>query len=82
MVANTVAQAAVEWKYGPAAAGTHPPSLFLTPTLITGFFGINTKGLPFADSERGSLTVFILAVGSAVLAYAIIRILGVRAPGK
>ena len=78
---NTVAPAAVEWKYEPAAPpGTHPPSLFLPPTLITGFFGINTKGLPFADSAHGSLTVFILAVGSAVLAYAIIRILGVRAP--
>ena len=55
-------------------------ALFLPPTLITGFFGINTKGLPFADSEHGSLIVFLLALGSAVLAYGIIRVLGIRAP--
>ena len=55
-------------------------ALFLPPTLITGFFGINTKGLPFADNQNGSLIVMILALGSAVLAYGIIRALGVRAP--
>ncbi|WP_280526087.1 CorA family divalent cation transporter [Methylobacterium soli] len=55
-------------------------ALFLPPTLITGFFGINTKGLPFADNQHGSLIVMILALGSAVLAYGIIRALGVRAP--
>ena len=55
-------------------------ALFLPPTLITGFFGINTKGLPLADNEHGSLIVLIMALGSAVLAYGVIRILGIRAP--
>ena len=55
-------------------------ALFLPPTFITGLFGINTKGLPLADYEHGSLIVFLLALGSALLAYAIIRILGIRAP--
>ena len=27
--------------------------LFLPPTLIAGFFGMNLKGLPFAESEAG-----------------------------
>ena len=53
-------------------------ALFLPPTLITGFFGINTKGLPLADNENGSLVVLLLALGSAVFAYWIIRILGIR----
>lgn len=55
-------------------------ALFLPPTLITGLFGINTKGLPFAEQEQGSWIVIGLALGSAALAYGIIRILGIRAP--
>ena len=55
-------------------------ALFLPPTLITGVFGINTKGLPLADSEYGSWIVIGLALASAALAYAVIRILGIRAP--
>ena len=55
-------------------------ALFLPPTLITGLFGINTKGLPLADHEQGSWIVIALALASAALAYAIIRVLGIRAP--
>jgi zinc transporter len=55
-------------------------ALFLPPSLITGFFGINAKGLPFADNEYGALLVFLLSLGSALLAYGIIRVLGIRAP--
>lgn len=54
-------------------------ALFMPPTLVTGFFGINTKGLPLADNENGSLVVLLLALGSAVFAYGFIRILGRRA---
>lgn len=54
-------------------------ALFMPPTLITGFFGINTKGLPLADNENGSLVVLLLALGSAVFAYWLIRIFGIRA---
>lgn len=55
-------------------------ALFLPPTLITGVFGINTKGLPLGDHEYGSWIVIGLAALSAALAYAIIRVLGIRAP--
>ena len=55
-------------------------ALFLPPTFITGFFGVNTKGLPLADNPHGTLIVLLLSLGSAVLAYGIIRILGIRAP--
>ncbi len=55
-------------------------ALFLPPTLITGVFGINTKGLPFAENEHGSWIVIGLALLSAVLAYGAIRVLGIRAP--
>lgn len=55
-------------------------ALFLPPTLVTGVFGINTKGLPFADYEQGSWIVIALAVTSAALAYGIIRVLGIRGP--
>ncbi|MBY0251520.1 MAG: transporter [Methylobacterium organophilum] len=54
-------------------------ALFMPPTLVTGFFGINTKGLPLAENENGSLVVLLLALGSAVFAYWIIRMLGIRA---
>ena len=30
-------------------------SLLLPPTLITGIFGMNTKGLPLTDVDEGSL---------------------------
>ena len=55
-------------------------ALFLPPTFITGFFGVNTKGLPLADNPHGTLIVLLLSLGSAVLAYGLIRILGIRAP--
>jgi zinc transporter len=55
-------------------------ALFLPPTLITGIFGINTKGLPLADHEYGSWIVIAMAVASAGIAYGIIRVLGIRAP--
>lgn len=55
-------------------------ALFLPPTLITGLFGINTKGLPLADNEQGSWIVIALALASAAVAYGIIRVLGIRGP--
>jgi len=48
-------------------------ALFLPPTLVTGFFGMNLKGMPFADSEIGGLTAFVLCVISALGVYWLIR---------
>lgn len=48
-------------------------ALFLPPTLVTGFFGMNLKGMPFAESEIGGLTAFTFCLMSAGIAYWLIR---------
>ncbi|WP_232629090.1 transporter [Methylobacterium sp. Leaf118] len=53
-------------------------ALFLPPTLVTGLFGMNTKGLPFADYEDGSILAMLLAGASALAVFALIRRLGIR----
>lgn len=55
-------------------------ALFLPPTLVTGLFGMNTKGLPLAENEAGSTVAIAIACLSAVVAYALIRVLGIRPP--
>jgi zinc transporter len=50
-------------------------ALFLPPTLVTGIFGMNTKNLPFAEHENGSTIALMIALMSAAVAYAIIRLL-------
>ncbi|SFM65020.1 CorA family divalent cation transporter [Methylobacterium pseudosasicola] len=55
-------------------------ALFLPPTFITGLFGMNVKGLPLGDDPRGFLAVCGLGLASAVLAFAVIRLLGIRPP--
>ncbi|ACA16474.1 Mg2 transporter protein CorA family protein [Methylobacterium sp. 4-46] len=57
-------------------------ALFLPPTLVTGVFGMNTKGLFFAEHEAASLFALGIAGGSALAVYLVIRILGLRAPGR
>ncbi|WP_407526423.1 CorA family divalent cation transporter [Methylobacterium oryzisoli] len=55
-------------------------ALFLPPTLVTGLFGMNTRGLPLAETEGGSGIAIGLALLSAVAAFAAIRLLGIRPP--
>ncbi|GBU19294.1 MULTISPECIES: transporter [Methylobacterium] len=55
-------------------------ALFLPPTLVTGLFGMNTKGLPLADNESGSSVAIMVALVSAVAVFALIRVLGIRPP--
>ena len=52
-------------------------TLFLPPTLVTGVFGMNTKGLPFTDNENAFLWASALMVGSAVAVYLLMRRVGV-----
>ena len=52
-------------------------TLLLPPTLVTGVFGMNTKGLPLTDVEGGFLWAAALMIGSAGLAYLIMRRLGI-----
>lgn len=52
-------------------------ALLLPPTLVTGVFGMNTKGLPLTDVETGFLTASVLIVSSSALAYFIMKRLGI-----
>jgi zinc transporter len=52
-------------------------TLLLPPTLITGIFGMNTKGLPLTDVETGFLWAAALMVASAGLAYIFMRRMGI-----
>jgi zinc transporter len=48
-------------------------TILLPPAFVTGFFGMNTKGLPFADSEYGTLLAATFCVVAALLVYLVIR---------
>ena len=48
-------------------------TLLLPPSLVTGFFGMNTKGLLFADSDYGTLYATIIGLCAAASVYLIIR---------
>lgn len=52
-------------------------ALLLPPTLITGIFGMNTKGLPLTDVETGFLWAAGLIVVSSLAAYLIMKRVGV-----
>lgn len=52
-------------------------TLLLPPTLVTGIFGMNTKGLPLTDVESGFLWAAAIMIGAAGLAYLIMRRLGI-----
>ncbi len=51
-------------------------ALLLAPTLVTGIFGMNTKGLPLTDVETGFLWAALLLVLSSVVAYLIMKRIG------
>jgi zinc transporter len=51
--------------------------MLLPPTLVTGIFGMNTKGLPLTDVDNGFLVAAGLLIGSALLAYLLMRRLGI-----
>lgn len=55
-------------------------ALFLPPTFLTGLFGMNVKGLPFADNPHGFIVVIGLSMTSAAMTYGIIWALGIRPP--
>jgi zinc transporter len=52
-------------------------TLFLPPTLVTGVFGMNTKGLPFAENDSAFLWAAVLMLGAALAVYLIMRRVGV-----
>uniref|UniRef100_Q07I06 Mg2+ transporter protein, CorA family protein n=1 Tax=Rhodopseudomonas palustris (strain BisA53) TaxID=316055 RepID=Q07I06_RHOP5 len=52
-------------------------ALLMPPTLITGVFGMNTKALPFADSEVGFWWAAVLIAGASLASYLVLRRIGV-----
>ena len=52
-------------------------SLLLPPTLVTGIFGMNTKGLPLTDVDQGFLWAAALMVCSVGLACLFMRRSGI-----
>jgi Mg2+ and Co2+ transporter CorA len=51
-------------------------ALMLPATLVTGIFGMNTGGLPFAAGPFGTLHATMLAAGAAAATYLLLRWLG------
>jgi zinc transporter len=51
-------------------------TLVLPPTLVTGVFGMNLKGLPFTDTEDGFLWAAALMGASALAVYLLLRRIG------
>jgi zinc transporter len=52
-------------------------ALLMPPTLITGIFGMNTKGLPFTELETAFLWASLLMIVSSVVAYFIMKRIGI-----
>ena len=52
-------------------------ALFLPPSLVAGIFGMNTSGLPFADSPHGTLLAIGIGGLAAAFAYWLLRRLGI-----
>lgn len=50
-------------------------ALMLPATLVTGFFGMNTGGLPFAHGE-GTLAAGLIAIGCSGGTYLVLRLMG------
>ena len=49
-------------------------ALFLPATLVTGLFGMNVKGIPFAEEDASFWTAFLLTGAAASLTYLILRL--------
>ena len=52
-------------------------ALLMPPTLITGIFGMNTKGLPFTDIDTALLWASLLMLLSSLAAYLIMKRIGI-----
>ena len=48
-------------------------AVFLPATLVTGFFGMNTKGLPHAEDDKGTLFAFAVMIAAAAITYVLLR---------
>lgn len=48
-------------------------TVLLPPAFVTGYFGMNTKGLPFSDSDYGTVYATIFCLLAAGVVYLLIR---------
>ena len=48
-------------------------ALLLPATLVTGFFGMNTEGLPFARGAAGTVMATLLAIAASVMTWLLLR---------
>ncbi len=48
-------------------------AFLLPPTLVTGFFGMNTGNLPFADGSGGTEYAMALIIASVLLAWWLLK---------
>jgi Mg2+ and Co2+ transporter CorA len=55
-------------------------AVLLPATFVTGYFGMNTKNLIFADSDYGSLYATLLCLAAAVGALVLLMRWGIAAP--
>ncbi|HEY0270313.1 MAG TPA: CorA family divalent cation transporter [Sphingomonas sp.] len=51
-------------------------ALMMPATLVTGFFGMNTSDLPFAQGHNGTLMATVVALFSGGLSYLLLRTMG------
>jgi len=51
-------------------------ALMMPPTLVTGFFGMNTGGMPGSADHRGTVLAGALILGSALAVYVLLRAMG------
>ena len=51
-------------------------TVILPPTLVTGVFGMNTKGLPFTENPDGFLWALALMLVSAIAVYLLMKWIG------
>jgi Mg2+ and Co2+ transporter CorA len=45
-------------------------------TLVTGFFGMNTGGMPFEKGAGGTLLATVVAIGCSVVTWLLLRTMG------
>ncbi|MBX3536771.1 MAG: transporter [Chelatococcus sp.] len=55
-------------------------AMMLPPTLVTGFFGMNTKDLPLLDTDGGAWIAGGLCICASVLVYWLLRRAGILSP--
>jgi zinc transporter len=54
--------------------------LLLPGTLVTGFFGMNTKQLIFSESDDGTIYATVFCVAASLCALLIMKLMGLASP--